>query len=61
MLGKNDHPTEVTVSTGGIKKTVDLYSSEGLDLIGQLWVKAYAQFRLTHEVSWMWHSHYSIP
>jgi cephalosporin hydroxylase len=53
MLGKNDHPTEITVTSGIEKKTVDLYSQEGLELVGQLWVKAYAQARLTHEVSWM--------
>lgn len=53
MLGKNDHPTQVTVRTGNGTQTVDLYSPEGLDLVGQLWLKAYAQARLTHEVTWM--------
>lgn len=53
MLGKNDHPTQITVTTGTEKKAFDLYSPEGFEIISQLWVKAYVQSRLTHEVTWM--------
>lgn len=34
-------------------KYMDLYSEEGLRLISSLWVKLYAQYKLTHDITWM--------
>jgi len=48
---KNDQ--KITLTQGRETKTVDLYSEEGLELISSLWVKLYAQYRLTHDVTWM--------
>lgn len=43
----------VTVTSGRNTKTVDLYSAEGLDVVSRLWIKAYAQAKLTHDITWM--------
>jgi len=53
MLGNNDHPAQITITTGKEKKTFDLYSPEGFELMSAWWVKAYVNSRLTHEVTWM--------
>lgn len=44
---------KITVENNNEKKTVDLYSAEGLDLISNLWVKLSAQYRLMYDISWM--------
>lgn len=44
---------KITLTDGKKTKTVDLYSEEGLELISNLWVKLYAQYKLTHDVTWM--------
>jgi len=44
---------KITLTQGRKSKTVDLYSEEGLELISSLWVKLYAQYKLTHDVTWM--------
>lgn len=43
---------KITLTQGRKTKTVDLYSDEGLELISSLWVKLYAQYKLTHDVTW---------
>ena len=48
---KNDQ--KITLTQGKKTKTVDLYSEEGLELISSLWVKLYAQYKLTHKVTWI--------
>jgi len=35
------------------KKSVDLYSNEGFDLISQLWTKLCTQYKLTHNITWI--------
>lgn len=44
---------KITLTHGRKSKTVDLYSKEGLELISSLWVKLYAQYKLTHDITWM--------
>lgn len=53
MPKKKEYLTQVTVTSGRNKKTVDLYSAEGLDVVSRLWIKAYVQKKLTHDVTWM--------
>jgi cephalosporin hydroxylase len=49
---ENDKKTTLTLTTAHETKTVDLYSNEGLELVSLLWVKLYAQYKLTHDVPW---------
>jgi cephalosporin hydroxylase len=44
---------KITVENDNEKRTVDLYSTEGLDLISNLWVKLCAQYKLMYETTWM--------
>ena len=44
---------KITYANGDATQTVDLYSQEGLDLIGLLWTKLYAQYKLHYESKWM--------
>jgi len=44
---------KITLVEGDEAKTVDVYSEEGLDLVSKLWVKLYAQYKLTHDIKWM--------
>ena len=52
-LTRNNKSAQVSLVSCGRKKTVDLYSPEGLELLSRLWLKAYVQARLTHDLSWM--------
>lgn len=45
--------SKLTLESDGQKSTVDLYSSEGLDMLSNLWVKAAAQHRLMYEPTWL--------
>jgi cephalosporin hydroxylase len=44
---------KITVEDNNEKKTIDLYSAEGLDLISNLWVKLSAQYRLMYDITWL--------
>ncbi|MBA3052130.1 cephalosporin hydroxylase family protein [bacterium] len=44
---------KITLVEGEETTTVDVYSEEGLELVSKLWVKLYAQYKLTHDVKWM--------
>lgn len=44
---------KIIVESNNERKTVDLYSTEGLDLVSSLWVKLYAQYRLMYETTWL--------
>lgn len=43
----------VTLDNNGEQTTVDVYSREGLDLLGNLWIKSAAQHRLMYEPTWL--------
>jgi cephalosporin hydroxylase len=43
----------VTLDNNGERTTVDVYSRQGLDLLGNLWIKAAAQHRLMYEPTWL--------
>lgn len=43
----------ITLDNNGEKSTVDVYSREGLDLLGNLWIKSAAQHRLMYEPTWL--------
>ena len=49
----NEKTQKITINSDGEIKTVDLYSKEGLYIISSLWTKLYAQYKLTHDVTWM--------
>lgn len=53
MSKKKEYSNLVTVTSGRNTKTVNLYSAEGLDVVSRLWIKAYVQAKLTHDVTWM--------
>jgi cephalosporin hydroxylase len=44
---------KITVENNNEKKTVDLYTIEGLALISNLWVKLSTQYRLMYDITWM--------
>lgn len=44
---------ELTLSDEGSRRTVSLYSAEGLSLVAALWLKLSAEFRLMYEPTWM--------
>jgi cephalosporin hydroxylase len=48
-------PTQpkLALTAEGESRSVDLYSPEGLELLGQLWVKVAAEFRVMYEPRWM--------
>lgn len=48
-----DAQTRITVETAGSRRTVDLYSPEGLRTVASMWVKLGAQFRLMYEPTWL--------
>lgn len=45
--------TTLTVRSGGVETTVDLYSKEGFDLLSALRLKQAAEFKLMYEPSWL--------
>ncbi len=45
--------SRLTLDCDGSRRTVDLYSREGLELIAGLWVKLSAEFRLMYEHTWL--------
>ena len=42
----------IQYSSGSRSEIAELYSGKGLDLVSSLWVKLYAQFKLTHDITW---------
>ena len=44
---------KITVEDNTSKHTVELYSDEGLELISRLWLKLYAQYKFTHNITWL--------
>jgi cephalosporin hydroxylase len=44
---------KITVEYDGKTESVELYSEEGIDLISSLWVKLYAYYKYTHDITWM--------
>ncbi len=44
---------KLTLEAHGQTKTVDVFSREGLEMVSSLWVKLYAQYKLTHNCTWM--------
>ena len=48
-----DSQTRITVETAGSRRTVDLYSPEGLRTVASMWVKLGAEFRLMYEPTWL--------
>jgi cephalosporin hydroxylase len=44
---------KLTLSDGSETSTVDLYSREGLDMLGNLWIKVAAEHRLMYELNWL--------
>lgn len=44
---------KLTLEAHGQTKTVDVFSQEGLEMVSSLWVKLYAQYKLTHNCTWM--------
>lgn len=44
---------KLTLEAHGQSKTVDVFSQEGLEMVSSLWVKLYAQYKLTHNCTWM--------
>lgn len=43
----------ITLDDGGQRVTVDLYSCEGLEMLGNLWTKSAAEHRLMYEHTWL--------
>ena len=43
----------IKIKNDNYSNEVDLYSQEGIELISSLWVKLYAQYKLTHDITWM--------
>jgi len=43
----------ITLSNRGETSTVDLYSSDGLDMLSNLWIKVAAEHRLMYEPTWL--------
>ena len=43
----------LTLESNGERETVDLYSSEGLEMLTNLWVKAAAEHRVMYEPTWL--------
>src|ERR1039457_4441067 len=48
-----NHSAMLTLECDGGRQTVELYSQEGLELVGGLWVKLAAEFRLMYEHTWL--------
>lgn len=44
---------KVTLDNNGERTTLDVYSREGLELLGNLWIKSAAQHRLMYEPTWL--------
>jgi len=44
---------KITVQDENKTESVDLYSEQGLTLIAGLWVKLCAQYKFTHDITWM--------
>lgn len=44
---------KITLDNNGEQTTVDVYSREGLNLLGNLWIKSAAQHRLMYEPTWL--------
>lgn len=44
---------KLTLEAHGRSTTVDVFSPEGLALVSSLWVKLFAQYRLTHASTWL--------
>jgi len=44
---------KITVNHPEYEKNVELYSKDGIELIGNLWVKLCTQYKLTHEITWL--------
>lgn len=44
---------KLTLEAHGQTKTVDVFSQDGLEMVSSLWVKLYAQYKLTHNCTWM--------
>lgn len=44
---------KLTLEAHGQTRTVDVFSQEGLEMVSSLWVKLYAQYKLTHNCTWM--------
>ncbi|MBN2141060.1 MAG: class I SAM-dependent methyltransferase [Desulfovibrionaceae bacterium] len=44
---------KLTLEAHGRTTSVDLFSRQGLELVAGLWVKLYAQYRFTHDITWM--------
>jgi cephalosporin hydroxylase len=45
--------TRLTLTHGPESRTVDLYSRDGLQLVGSLWTKLSAEYRLMYEPTWL--------
>lgn len=45
--------TQITVRTGDTSQTADLYSQAGLEMVGALWLKLAAEYRLMYEHTWL--------
>ncbi len=46
-------PARITLSSGGQKRTEDLFSPAGRDLVAGLWLEVSAQFRLMYDLTWL--------
>ena len=45
--------SQLTLTSRGASRTVDLYSQDGVELVSALWVKLAAQFRIMYEPTWL--------
>lgn len=45
--------SKLTLDNNGERTTLDLYSPEGLDMLGNLWIKVAAEYRLMYEPTWL--------
>ncbi|CAN2046963.1 Rhamnosyl O-methyltransferase [Candidatus Magnetomoraceae bacterium gMMP-1] len=44
---------KITVEDNGKSQSAEVYSYEGMELISSLWLKLYAQSKLTHNITWL--------
>ncbi|MDQ6947668.1 MAG: hypothetical protein M3256_15715, partial [Actinomycetota bacterium] len=42
-----------TVRTGGVERTLDVYSREGFLALAELWTRAGWQQKISYEVTWL--------
>ena len=46
-------PTQLTLQAGNDRTTVDLYSTQGRELIADLWLKLAAEYKMMYEPTWL--------